>query len=156
MINIKWLIIIFFIFVALSTLFSRVYLRNHSKFTSKELAGLHPKLGSINFKYKLFHIVLGAVFFFFFSIAIINTIGKSDIADMGGIFLLSLMCAVFNLSEGIFGLTTGVFPVTTKYDWNQFVYDDSKSLQWIAFAQIGLGIFGILVICIVLLQSYPN
>ncbi len=150
MINIKTSTIILSAIVVLSTsYFSRFYLRNNSKFTAEELSKLHPKLGSIKLKYNLFQTVVALVFFLFISIAVI-TLGESDMAV---IFLVLIMFPAVTIYDGIFELTTGVFPATTTFNWNKFVYDDSKSLRWVAVLQVGLAIFETL-ICMVLFQTY--
>jgi hypothetical protein len=150
MINVETLIIIISAIVVLSTMyFSRFYLRNYSKITDEELVKLHPELGSIKLKYNVIQTIVALVFFLFFAVAL-NIYGKSE---MIVIFLgLPTLLAV-TFYDGLFELTTGVYPATTKYNWNQFVYDDSKSLRWVAILQIGLAILET-IICIVIFQSY--
>jgi hypothetical protein len=151
MINVETLIVIISAIVVLSTMyFSRFYLRNYAKITGEELAKMHPELGSLKFKYNAIQTVVALVFFLFFVVVALNIYGKSDMTVLYIGFPMFLAITVF---DGLFELITGVYPTTTKYNWNHFVYDETISLRWIAFLQIGLAIFET-IISIVIFQSY--
>jgi hypothetical protein len=126
--------------------FSKYSLRNHPKVTSEELEKLRPELGSIKFKYIAIQIIVVLV-----SSLISFIASKSD--TRFNFLFLPVICSSVILYDGIFSLITGVHPVSKRVNVVQFVYDNNKSLQWIALSQIGLAIFeGVL--CFVIFQSY--
>jgi hypothetical protein len=121
--------------------FSRIYLRNYPKITSAEIRKLRPELGNVAFNYHplTFIIFLVSIMLFLLVFTAIGGSGISIILILGSTFIS------LTLFEGILAMKTNIYPVTSRMKWDQFVYDESKSLRRIAKIQIGSAILGIVV-----------
>ena len=136
-INSEWFILIIFSLIYISTFYlSRYFLRNLAKFTSDEIAEIYPHYSSVWLKYYLGLLIIILPFLLLFSV--VNSIYQNF--EMRVIFLFFPAFSGGMVFEGIFALRTNIYPATTKVLWNAFVLDESGSLRWIAYLQIGLGI----------------
>ncbi len=128
---------------------SRFLLRNHPKLTGSELESLHSELEGIHRTYRVFNTVtvLSVGFLCFLIYQLNRTFWEERV-----VVLFVPVFVVFTLFDGLFALHTNVFPTTTRYNLDNYVYDRHEELRWVAFWQIGLSMF-LLVIDYVLFRS---
>jgi hypothetical protein len=140
--------IILVVEIIVTPLFSRFCLRNYPKVTSDEIRELHPDLGNVAFNF--FSL---SIFVFLFS-AIIYILAVVFFGGSGivMIFLFGPLFLTQPFFEGIFAIKTNIYPATTSSNWDNFVYNESKSLRWIAKFQIGIAVLEIafsIICCII-------
>lgn len=128
---------------------SRFLLRNYPKLTGSELENLKPELEGIHRTYRVLNTVtvLSIGFFCFLIYQLNRTFWEERV-----MVLFVPIFVVFTLFDGLFALRTKVFPTTTRYNLDNYVYDSDEELSWVAYWQIGLSIF-LLVIDYVLFRS---
>jgi hypothetical protein len=128
---------------------SRFLLRNYPKLTGSELESLSSELEGMHRTYRVLNTVtvLSVGFLCFLLYQLNRAFWEERV-----IVLFVPIFVVFTLVDGLFALRTKVFPTTTKYNWDNYVYDGDEELSWVAYWQIGLSMF-LLVIDYVLFRS---
>jgi hypothetical protein len=118
--------------------FSRFCLRNHKKHREKTLEAIEPRFKGIKQSYaSKFRIVL---LVFLLSFAVTLTKGRLLNQHVAFIPILSL-CVASALFDGIYALRIGAFSASNNFNWDRFVLNPGKTLNWIAYWQIALALF---------------
>lgn len=128
---------------------SRFLLRKYPKLTGDELKSLNPELEGIHRKYRVLNtatvLVVGLLCFVLYQL-------NRAFWEERVVVLFVPIFVVLALFDGLFALRTKVFPMTTRYNWDHYVYDRDEELRWVAYWQIGLALF-LLVLGYVLFRS---
>ncbi|MHC1782917.1 MAG: hypothetical protein AB9891_09210 [Anaerolineaceae bacterium] len=114
--------------------FFQIRFRDYPKQTEEEILLIAPSLKPFKKIYDAFFPGILIIFFLTFW-GVIYSGAKSNL-----ILCQPLVFPLFAIFNGIFALRTNVFPVWSKYNHNQFVYDEDKSMRGAAIAQIVIAI----------------
>ena len=124
--------------------FSQICLRNEEKHKEKTLMNIDPKYSGIKQLYSSKFKLLMITFFLtaLLSYAIFFIVGR----PVNHVSLYVLSPLIFStmmstLYDGIFALKYGVFPAGNRSSLDRFVVNPQKTLDWIAYSEIGLAIF---------------